>query len=120
VSNDSSIVACVFVAAVTFLLSPCLATIGSDTYKHTDRWKRFMRDAIEMGSGAMIYMPSFIKTDSGIQMLMWRIHKQHGDLISLLLFFQTEESKLKNKATAYIGINVFKHRTTRLEAVRIP
>jgi hypothetical protein len=27
-SNDSSIVACIFVAAVTFLRSRCLATIG--------------------------------------------------------------------------------------------
>jgi hypothetical protein len=30
--NDSSIVACVFIAAVTFLPSRCLATIGCHTY----------------------------------------------------------------------------------------
>jgi hypothetical protein len=29
-----------------------------------------MKYAIEMGSGAMIYIPSFIKTGSGIQKLM--------------------------------------------------
>jgi hypothetical protein len=29
-----------------------------------------MKCAIEMGSGAMIYMPSFMKTDSGIQKLI--------------------------------------------------
>jgi hypothetical protein len=30
----------------------------------------FMKYADEMGSGAMIYMPSFIKTGSGIQKLI--------------------------------------------------
>jgi hypothetical protein len=30
-----------------------------------------MRYAIEMGSGAMTYIPSFIKIGSGIQKLMW-------------------------------------------------
>jgi hypothetical protein len=38
-----------------------------------------------MGSHAMIYIPSFIKIGSGIQ---------QGDLISLLLFFQNEGSRL--------------------------
>jgi hypothetical protein len=35
-SNNSSIVACVFVTAVTFLPSRCLATIRRYTYRHTD------------------------------------------------------------------------------------
>jgi hypothetical protein len=51
-----------------------------------------MKSSVEMDSGAMIYIPSFIKTGSGIQKLMGRIHiqthRQHGDLISLLLFFK--------------------------------
>jgi hypothetical protein len=45
-----------------------------------------MKYAVEMGSGAMIYTPSFIKIGSGIQKLMgrvgftdtqtvWRLHK---------------------------------------------
>jgi hypothetical protein len=34
--NNSSIVARVFVAAVTFLPSYCLATKGGSTYIHTD------------------------------------------------------------------------------------
>jgi hypothetical protein len=46
-----------------------------------------MKYAAEMGSGAMIYIPSFIQTGSGIQGLIGRIHRQQGDLISLLLFF---------------------------------
>jgi hypothetical protein len=29
-----------------------------------------MKDAVEMGSGAMIYIPSFIKIGSGIQKLI--------------------------------------------------
>jgi hypothetical protein len=39
--------------------------------------------AVEMDSGAMIYIPSFIKIGSGIQ----KTHRQRGDLTSLLLFF---------------------------------
>jgi hypothetical protein len=41
-----------------------------------------MKYAVEMGSGAMIYIPSFIKTGSAIQLLIrevtqtaWRLHK---------------------------------------------
>jgi hypothetical protein len=33
----------------------------------TDLWEGFMKCAVEMGSGGMIYIPSFIKIDSGIQ-----------------------------------------------------
>jgi hypothetical protein len=45
-----------------------------------------MKRAIEMGSAAMIYIPSFIKIDSGIQKLTAgdkQTQRQHGDLISL-------------------------------------
>jgi hypothetical protein len=49
-----------------------------------------MKYAVEMGSGAMIYILSFIKIGSGIQKLMGgrdsQTHRQHGDLISQLLF----------------------------------
>jgi hypothetical protein len=59
----------VFVAAGTCLPSRYLATIGGYTYRHTDKWEGFMKYAVEMGSGAMIYtyIPSFIKTGSAIQ-----------------------------------------------------
>jgi hypothetical protein len=47
-----------------------------------------MQYAVEMGSGAMIYMPRFIKIGSGIQKLMGRVGEftdtQHGDRITLL------------------------------------
>jgi hypothetical protein len=56
-----------------------------------------------MGSGAVIYIPSFIKIGSGVQKLIEGIHRDthththtHGqqrDLISLL--FQNKESRLK-------------------------
>jgi hypothetical protein len=42
VSNTSSIVTRVFVTAVTFLPSRCLATIGGYTYRHTDWWEGFL------------------------------------------------------------------------------
>jgi hypothetical protein len=62
-----------------------------------------MKYAIETGSSAMIYVPSFIKIGSGVHKLTGEIHRhtdaqthrQHGDRISLLSFFQNEESRLK-------------------------
>jgi hypothetical protein len=41
-----------------------------------------------MGSGAVIYVPSFIKIGSGVQKLIGRIHRQQGDVISLLYLFK--------------------------------
>jgi cytochrome c oxidase assembly factor CtaG len=55
---------CVFVAAVTFLPSRCLATIGRYT------WEGFTKYATEMSSGAMIYIPRFVKIVSAIQKSM--------------------------------------------------
>jgi hypothetical protein len=43
-----------------------------------------MKYAIEMGSGAMIYIPSFVNIGSGIQKLMGPIHRQQGNLINRL------------------------------------
>jgi hypothetical protein len=55
-----------------------------------------MKYVFEMGSGAMIYMPSFIKTDSGIQNRRdSQTYRQYGDRKSLLSFSQSEESRLK-------------------------
>jgi hypothetical protein len=48
-----------------------------------------MKYAVEMGSGAMIYIPSFMKIGSGIQKLIrgnTQTQRQQGDLISLLFF----------------------------------
>jgi hypothetical protein len=48
-----------------------------------------MEYAVEMGSGAMIYIPSFIKIGSGIQKLISvdsQTHRQNGDRISILSF----------------------------------
>jgi hypothetical protein len=44
-----------------------------------------MKYAVEMGSGVMIYIPSFIKTGLGIQKLREAGYTdtQNGDLISL-------------------------------------
>jgi hypothetical protein len=45
-----------------------------------------MKYVIEMSSGAIIYVPSFMKIGSGIQKLIGGIHRhrQHGDHISLI------------------------------------
>jgi hypothetical protein len=54
-----------------------------------------MKYTIEMGSGAMIYIPSFIKIGSRLNRGDTEIHKQDGDRISPLLFFPNKESMLK-------------------------
>jgi hypothetical protein len=54
-----------------------------------------MKYAVEMGSGAMVYIPSFIKIGSGIQEFIGGKHRQRGDRISLRFFFQNVESGLK-------------------------
>jgi hypothetical protein len=69
---------------------------GRDTHTDTDWWEEFMKYAVEMGSGAMIYILSFIKIGSGIQKLIGedtQTHRQHGDHINLLVFFRNKESK---------------------------
>jgi hypothetical protein len=39
-----------------------------------------MKCAVEMRSGAVIYIPSFVNIDSGIQKLIWEIHR-HTDIM---------------------------------------
>jgi hypothetical protein len=41
-----------------------------------------MKDAVEMGSGAMVYIPSFIKIGSGIRKLIGGILR-HTDSIQI-------------------------------------
>jgi hypothetical protein len=89
-SNNSSIVACVFLATVTFLPSLRLVTTGGYWCTHKHRWYGSMKSAVEMSSVAMIYISNFITIGSGIQKLSGGrgyTHKQHDDLISLLSFF---------------------------------
>jgi hypothetical protein len=48
-----------------------------------------MEYAVEMGSGDMLYVPSFIKIRSGIQRL-WRdtqAERQNGDRMKSLIYF---------------------------------
>jgi hypothetical protein len=57
-----------------------------------------MKYAVEMGSGAMIYIPSFINLGPGIHKLIeedTQKHRQKGDLISPLLIFQNKGSGRK-------------------------
>jgi hypothetical protein len=53
-----------------------------------------------MGSGAMLYVPNFIKIGWGIQKLIGvGAHRQQRDLISLLLLFQNKEIRIKSVVT---------------------
>jgi hypothetical protein len=75
-----------------------------------------MNYAVEMGPGTMIYVPNFIKIGSGIQTLMGggdsQKHRQHGDRISLLLFFQNKESRLKRVKCIFQQPNNCRNRIT--------
>jgi hypothetical protein len=52
-----------------------------------------MKYAVEMGTGVMMYIPSFIKTASGLEKLKGDTHDKHIDhiLVSLRLFFFSKE-----------------------------
>jgi hypothetical protein len=51
-----------------------------------------------MGSGVMIYTPSFIEISWGTQKLMeWGIHTQHKDRLNLLSSFQDKGIRLKTR-----------------------
>jgi hypothetical protein len=49
--------------------SRCLPTKGGYTYRHTDWWDGIYNYAVEIGAGAVIYIPSFIKIDLRVQKL---------------------------------------------------
>jgi hypothetical protein len=58
-----------------------------------------MKYTVVMGSGAMIYMPSFIQIRSGIQQLLGGLqvhtHRHHGGLISIILSFKNKANRIK-------------------------
>jgi hypothetical protein len=59
-----------------------------------------MKYAVRMDSGAMMYIPSFIKISSGTQKLIAgdiQTHSMHGDHMNIrvLSFCQNKESRLK-------------------------
>jgi hypothetical protein len=61
-----------------------------------------MKYAVAVASGGMMYIPSFITIGSGIKKLLGggcytfrQAHRQQGDLIGLLLFFQNKGSRVK-------------------------
>jgi hypothetical protein len=74
-----------------------------------------------MGSGAMIYIPSFMKTGSDIQKLIGgggssQRHRQHSDLISLLLCFQNKKSRGTNLVAVWnLYFNLMAIANERLE-----
>jgi hypothetical protein len=50
-----------------------------------------MKCAVEMDSGGMMYIPSFMMIGSGIRKFVTGIHRQQSDLISLLFFFKIKK-----------------------------
>jgi ADP-dependent phosphofructokinase/glucokinase len=53
--------------------------------------------AVDMGSDAMIYIPSFKKIGSAIQKLREGTRRQHGDRIHLLSSFSKQGKYTNNK-----------------------
>jgi hypothetical protein len=50
-----------------FCVSALNIPLPSNVNIHTYKWEAFMKYAVQIGSGAMIYMQSLIKIGSGIQ-----------------------------------------------------
>lgn len=67
-------------------MSHCLEMIGGYTYRHM--MGEIMKYAVEMGSGAMMYVQSFINIGSGIQKLIGAIHRQRRPTF---IFFKIRE-----------------------------
>jgi hypothetical protein len=79
-------------------LKTTIGWIHIQTYKVLE--ERYMKHAVETGSGAMMHIPTFIKIGSRIQKLIEvdsqiRRQTERGDCISLFYFFQNKESRLK-------------------------
>jgi hypothetical protein len=53
---------------------------GEYTCRHKDWWEGFMKYVVEIGSGAMIYIPGFIYISSDIQKLIEAIHRDRMEL----------------------------------------
>jgi hypothetical protein len=53
-----------------------------------------MKYAIEMDLGAMMYIPSFMKIGSGIQMLIGRIHKYADSMV--IAYAYSDSVKIRN------------------------
>jgi hypothetical protein len=109
-ASRNSVVVCVLIAMVMFLSSCCLATTGGYTHRHKDRWKGFMKYAVEMGSGAMICIHTYQVSYRLVQTFKswWgdKTHRQHGDIISLLLLFQNKGNKLKTVFNHQIQLQI--------------
>lgn len=86
-SNNSSILACVRCLGNIFT-EPLPNNDRRYKHRHKDWWEGLMKRAVFRGSGAMMYITSFIKTDLGIHKLIeWgdtERHSQQDNLRSLL------------------------------------
>jgi hypothetical protein len=58
-----------------------------------------MNYVVEMGTDAMMYIPSFMKNWLRHSKVDTPTHRREGELIILLFFFQNKESRLKIRET---------------------
>jgi hypothetical protein len=82
--QHSSIAACIRWGGNVFT-EPLPSNDWRDTYRDTHSLTgEVYKYAVEMGSGAMIYIPSFVQTGSGIQKLTGGNHR-HTDCMEVAL-----------------------------------
>jgi hypothetical protein len=66
-----------------------------------------MKYGVEMGLGAMIYIPSYIKIGSAIRKLIrghTQTHRQHGDCLRVHLRFQDKGSRVTIKGILHEAV----------------
>jgi hypothetical protein len=82
-SNNSSIVACVFVTAVMFYITLLPSNERRNKRIDIDEWAGFMKYTVDTGSGAIIYILGLIKIGSDIPKLIGvEIHRHADSMIS--------------------------------------
>jgi hypothetical protein len=65
--------------------------------------KGFIKYAVQMGSGGMIYIPSLHKDWFRHLNVNGWIHRQHGDRINLLLLCENKESRLEIHKSLHVN-----------------
>jgi hypothetical protein len=101
-SNNSSIVACVFVTSLTFPPSRCLATIGGFLSR---RCLATIGGFLPSRLLATIrgLLPSRCLATTGGEYADTHAHRQQRDLISIPYFFQNKDSRLKTACRGWRG-----------------
>jgi hypothetical protein len=95
------------------LVYPFVLRVADTRHMHT-----FMKYAVDMGSGAMIYVPNFMKSGSGFQNSLYR-HTQTARLSHKSTLFFSLQNK-KSRLTKRVSANRNGNKRTQRRPVRTP